>query len=439
MNRRRLMTVIGVFVLAWSVPPAQAQIPALSSRAGAAYTLYLNFGGFNFNGNWGNTGLAPGSTGAFGTSDQIREIWARTAEKYSAFNVNVTTVDPAVAAGQASSDAQRQLFYDNSSRLMHTVIGSGTWFGAAGGVSYIGVAPFSYSGIGTTNGFHTNWVFTNFLANGSKFIAEATAHENGHGLNLDHQSDFQVNGNINNEYSSNGGASGNGSYAPIMGNSYGSQRGTWRTGTYSNGTVQNDVATLLSNSGFSLVDDGIGHSFATATNLPLTGTLVDSTLAQGVITPLTGQTPNAIGIDNYTKDYFRFTMGQTGEVTLTVTNGGDWLTPGVASVGATLRSRLSIFRASDLLNAFGTGVEAANTLSTTFTGVLTAGTYYARISSFGGQTSSFDGTAQYFDMGSYILSGSGILPGIGAAAPEPGTFALLGLGLIGLVRYRRRK
>ena len=44
-----------------------ASIPALNSRPGAAYTLYLNFGGFAFTGTWGGgaTNGTPGVTPAY--------------------------------------------------------------------------------------------------------------------------------------------------------------------------------------------------------------------------------------------------------------------------------------------------------------------------------------------------------------------------------------
>ena len=64
-------------------------VPALESRPGAAYTIYLDFGGFSYAGAWlGST--TPGVTPAFGdatggfTAQQqanIANVWARVAEK----------------------------------------------------------------------------------------------------------------------------------------------------------------------------------------------------------------------------------------------------------------------------------------------------------------------------------------------------------------------
>ena len=192
-------------------------VPVLNSNPGAAYTVYLDFAGFNFAGTWGgqSTDGVPGTTPAydgvtttFAAADQgnIRNIWARVAEKYSAFNVNVTTVDPAPAG---ASDLQRQLFYDSTSQLMHTVIGgNGSWTGG-GGISYEGVDQYSFSQYASDNsgagrGYHTDFVFPDRLggAGALQNIGEASSHENGHGFGLSHQSDY-TGSTLTSEYSSN--------------------------------------------------------------------------------------------------------------------------------------------------------------------------------------------------------------------------------------------
>src|SRR6185369_15345087 len=108
------------------------------------------------------------------------------------------------------------------------------------------------------------------------------AHENGHGLNLNHQSDQSP----FNEYST-GTGTGPGSKAPIMGKSYNSERGLWRIGYTSAGGTQDDLSTIM-NSNPTLapfIDDGVGHTVLTATPLPLIGPAVDYNLAKGVIVP----------------------------------------------------------------------------------------------------------------------------------------------------------
>lgn len=420
-------------------------IPTLSSRPGAAYTLYLDFGGFNFAGTWGATGRTPGNVAAFGNAsgsfdvaqqESIREVWARVAQKYTPFDINVTTLDPAVAANQASTDALRQAYYDQTPRLMHTVIADGTWYGASGGVSYLGVAPDAWStaeyNAGAGAGWHTNWIFSNYLAASPKNIGEAAAHENGHGLNLSHQSDYTGTTKIR-DYSA-----GNATYAPIMGNSYGTVRGAWRMGDASDGSahfLQNDPAVIAANPGLGgYIDDGIGHTLQTATPLPLLGNLVDVSAAQGVIVPLSTTNPDPIGAANYSSDFLSFHTDGT-PVTLTLNNGSEFLVAGVADPGATLRSSLTILDGAG--NFVAAGIEASSTLSVTFAGTLDAGDYFAVISSYGGatQTLSSAGTTynltEYYDMGSYFLSGSGF------AVPEPGILLLGAMGVMVLARRRR--
>lgn len=453
-SQRMALLALGIVVCGSS---AYAQIPELSSRSGAAYTLYLNFGGFNFTGTWGGEvgGPTPGNTPAYSVDantgsftatelTNIRRIWARTAEKFVGFNINVTTIDPAIAAGQAGSHFARQAYYDSTARLMHTVIGgTGSWANFIGGYSFVGTTQNSYSvagfNSGAGRGLKTNWSFMgpNFdWAGDTQFAGEVTAHENGHGLGAGHQSDFNGNAFVN-EYSSGSGV-GNGSYAPVMGNSYDSQRGTWRIGDTAVGQnnarqTQNDVHVIAANSGLNYVDSGVGHTFATATPLAIASGTVDPLMAKGHINPITETNPNPIGEDNYTKDVFAF-RSTGGQVNLRLNNGAQLLQAGTPDPGITLRSRLRIF--DSFGNLVANGTEDGSTLFTTYSANLGAGDYFAQVSSFGGfQFAGNFNNGQYFDMGSYFLTGSGSL----AMVPEPATLAALGLGAAALLRRRRRK
>jgi hypothetical protein len=455
---RLVAACCGLLALAASRPAHAASstipgTPQLGSNPGAAYTIYLDFGGFNFTGTW--DGETPGVTPAYSTDadattfttvelSNIQQIWARAAQKFVGFSVNVTTVDPAVAAGQAGSDSTRQAYYDSQAKIMHTVIGgTGIWNGG-GGVSYVGLVqnaynPASFNG-GAGAGFHTDFVFAGLSSNNTKFIGEATAHENGHGLGLNHQSDFNGTALVN-EYSTNNDASGNGSYAPIMGASYqiaghtnNAQRGVWRSGTSdasSSGagifSMQNDVATIMQNPAMTYVDDSVGHSRATATPLALSGSTVNPSGAHGWITPISTNNPNPIGAGNYTTDFFSFTSDGINPVSLTVNDGTDFLTPGVADPGITLASSLLI--RDNAGNIVGTVVTAADTLSETFSGLLSAGTYFAEVESAGGYTSTFDPSAQYYNMGAFFITG---------AVPEPASLMLM-IPLVSVMLRRLRR
>ncbi len=432
--RIRTLRFAFALIVATSAASSFAEIhpvgPQLSSLAGAPYTVYLDFTGFTYPGNWG--GGTPNSVPAYDTdndpntfsSDEMREIneaWAAVSQKYVGFNVNVTTVDPAAAG---LTDAGRKDYYDVTAKMMHTIIGGdNAWFSTgAGGVSYVGTTQWSYP----ESEYHTNWAFPVNLGGGfPKYVAEAAAHENGHGLSLWHQHDENSGG----EYSTNGGASGYGSYSPTVGVGYYSQRSTWREGDPNKGNY-NDVAVILSNDGIgSLRDDGIGHDFFSATPLSMMGLDINSAFAKGFINPGSSLNPTPLGENNYTADFYSFQTG-SGVVTLTVNDGTSFLKDGQADPGATLESVMRIFDAKGMLVA--TGIEDPSTLSETFSGFLTGGTYYLQVGALGGYTSAYEPNAHYYTMGGYFLSGKF------ESVPEPATFAVVGLGCAVMLRRRKK-
>jgi len=248
-------------------------------------------------------------------------------------------------------------------------------------------------------------------------------------------------GNYN--YGTGTGFAAAGSYSPIMGASYYTQRGTWRVGTtIESGTeiTQNDSRGIVTNPGMNgYIDDGIGHTMATATALALSGTTINYSLAQGVITP-SSTASNPTGVSNYTSDFFAFHSGG-GSLSITVNDGSEFLSPGTADPGVTLRSTLEILDASG--DVLGTGTEDASTLFETYTGNLAPGNYYLEVNSHGGYAQTLSGTAgtytttNYYEMGSYFITGSGV-----GLAPEPGSLSLMltagGLGgILWLVRARK--
>jgi hypothetical protein len=405
----------------------------------APYEIYLDFGGFSFNGDWADQGL-PGITPAYDTNGDastfsaseltnIQNVWSRVAEKYAPFNVNVTTVDPAVAAGQAANDTQRQNYYDNEPKMMHTVIGGdGAWTGGGGGGISAGVG-FTADAQPGSNGYHMDWVFSALAPTNLHFVGDASAHENGHGLGLSHQSDYNGNTLVN-EFSP-GTNSGPIPQAPLMGYSYTAQRSMWKIGTAdtSNGSgtppvIQNDPQTILGNPGIGpFVNDGIGHNLVSATPLPLSGLVINSSLAKGVIVPASSTNPTTSGEANYVADFWSFSTG-AGSVSITSNAGRSTITSGLADPGAMLDSTLRIFNTSGQLVAS----SATASLSETISLILGAGTYYAEVVS-----AADPNNTGFFDMGSYFLSGSLV------AVPEPSTFALLAVGVFALGWAKRRR
>ena len=147
--------------------------------------------------------------------------------------------------------------------------------------------------------YGTGWAFTNHLINGTpKYTAVAAEHEAGHQFGLDHQREYDADGNLVNEYraSTDGGLT-----APIMGNGYYAVRALWSNGTSASATSdQYDTSILASTLGYR--PDVNNHDFAHATPLTVNGTSIS---ASGVIEQPTEN------------DYFSFTT-LAGQVTLNV-------------------------------------------------------------------------------------------------------------------------
>jgi hypothetical protein len=351
---------------AWSAKSAPAGVPQLSSRPGAQATLYLDFDGHRES-RWGSytSVVTPaydtdGNYGSFSAAEAaaIREIWARVAEDYAPFNINVTTVAPPLIANR---QAARIVIGGNHS----------DWFGSsAGGVAYIGGFSNGASNVG--------YVFEDALGNGNpRFTAEAATHEAGHLFGLAHQAEWEG-GQMTTEYNA-----GNGAWAPIMGVGYYADRTTWSRGATAAGpgAVQDDLAVLAgSTNGFGYAPDDFGSTTAAASALPLSGSNVN---VAGLI---------GTGSD---RDVFRFSTGG-GSLNLSLSSAG---------VGANLDGAL------DLLNAAGQTIASASpagALGASLARTLAAGTYYVVVRASGG----------YGNLGRYTLRGG--LSG-GRASEQPQT------------------
>jgi hypothetical protein len=229
----------------------------LHSLAGASKVIYLDFDGHvtsgtiwnsNFNGGADIVSLPydfDSNTGSFSDAElsRIQKIWARVAEDFAMYNIDVTTEDPGVEAMRLSGSG------DQNYGVRVIISPSSTWYGNAGGVAYIG--SFDW------NSDTPTFVFSNKLGNGSeKYVTDAASHETGHTLGLYHD------GADGTAY-----YAGHGNWAPIMGVGYYEAITQWSKGEYAGANnTEDDLAVMLTN-GASYRSDDHGDWINNATML----------------------------------------------------------------------------------------------------------------------------------------------------------------------------
>ncbi len=365
-------------------PPVGGSIPLLHSNPTFTKKLYLDFDGQlvsgtewnnqNYTGTY-NTGAVinapPFSTDAdlanYSASElaTIHDVWARVAEDYAPFQVDVTTENPGASAFTAGGQAIRA--------LVTTDVDATTgvqWFPLAGGVAYLNSWNF-------TSGAPV-FIFANHLGNGfAKYVAEAASHEVGHSLNLSHDGRTTPSESY---YAGHGsGATG---WAPIMGVGYYQSLSQWSKGEYANANnTQDDLAIITS--ALPYIADDYGNNAATAS--PLNVDSLGNFAASGLISTQTDV------------DAFRFAT-QGGSVTLKV-EPFDFAT-GKANLDAQLT----------LVNANGVTVAVVNdpaTLNATLTTTLTKGIYTLLVDGVGkAPVAGDEGYSDYDSLGKYSIAGT---------------------------------
>jgi len=218
----------------------------LHSNPGAKRTIFLDFDGATVRGtSWNRFGVRngfhpgwdPANNGPkFNAREKriVQSVWARVAEDYAPFAVDVTTQQPRDA--RIHRNGRRDKVFGTrvlitESRQAFTVICNR----ACGGVSFIG----SFDRKGKVHRRQQPaWVFPAGLRNGTKAVAEAASHEAGHTLGLEHD------GGLSTSY-----YQGHGAWAPIMGASYFRPITQWSNGSYAFATTHQDDVRVISRNG----------------------------------------------------------------------------------------------------------------------------------------------------------------------------------------------
>ena len=331
-------------------------VPVHNSLPGAVAVAYLDMDGQIVSGTqWlsGGTITAGGIASSF-TQAQMTEIWRRTAEDYSPFQINVTTDEAVYLAAPTNRRIRCIITPDNE------------WYGAAGGVAYIN----SFTWTGDT----PCWVFSDQLANTARYIAEACSHEIGHTLGLLHDGRISPS-----EGYYQGHGSGEVGWAPIMGVGYYQLLVQWSRGEYlSANNKEDDLAIITTQNGFTYRGDQQPGTPSGAPALTANGTSVSGS---GII---------ETGSD---ADTFAFT-----------TTGG---TVSLSALGDATSQNLDLL--AEIVDANGNVLASSNPDTLTDAAVstsLAAGTYYVRVSGVGRGAPLADGYSDYGSLGQYTISGT---------------------------------
>eukprot|EP00775_Hariotina_reticulata_P009441 gene9441-9606_t len=238
----------------------------LASRPGSTKKIWLDFIGGSYVGTAWNVAKnitqidipsydKDGDTTTFNSAERsdIVAIWRAVAEDFAPWDVDVTTIRPANLAG-------------NTMRV--SIGGNNSWYGAAGGVAYVGVFGRS------DTYYQPAFVFPKNLGpDYPRYIWEAVSHEVGHTLGLSH--DGVTGGSAYYQ--------GQGDWAPIMGVGYYKPLTQWSKGEYTGANqLQDDVAIITNKLG--ALPPGNGNSISLATPLvPVVSGSTATATASGIV------------------------------------------------------------------------------------------------------------------------------------------------------------
>lgn len=363
----------------------------LQSLPSATKTIYLDFTGHTtptaIASSFGSTTpiysppFSVDADPAFSTVelDTIQRVWARVAEDFAPFQVNVTTREP-------SLDDLRKVGTADTRWGIRVVIGdqdSGNH--PAAGVGGIAI-------LGSFNDADDVPCFVNTASSTNEnYIAINSSHEAGHSLGLDHHGISGVLPPPGDYYGGHGGTGPTG-WGPIMGAPFSRNLTQWSKGEYAMATtLQDDLAVIVGGNGFGYRPDDVGGTFTASRRL--TRPAGQTTLqGRGIIER------------NTDADVFSFTV-TTGVVDLRVRP--------LSVLDATTFSGANLDVGATLYSSDGrvvADVQPQNRLDAQFTGVLTGGTYYVRVFGTGNGDPLVDGYSNYASLGQYTVDVSQSTP-----------------------------
>ena len=344
---------------------ANCQIPKLNSIAsGTPFTIFLDFDGHTVQSGAWQSGTAFICAPAAVNATQITEIFNRVSEDYRPFNVNITT------------DSTTFLAAPITKRIRIIITPTSAWYQGVGGVAYTG----SFNWGDDTPAF----VFSDRLGNNPKYLAECCTHESGHTLGLAHQSTYDNNCNLTEQYCT-GTGSGETAWSPVMGNSYYRNMTGWDDGPtpYSCSSKQDNLSIITTQNGFTYRTDDFAETMDNNTLL-----LNASAFSlQGIITTPTD------------KDAFKIDIAQAGYVHIDVTP----YSIGPLNAGADLDVMMLLYNSSKVLIRTYNPLNNMNVVVDTS---LNVGIYYLVVAGAGNNN-----VTNYGSLGSYTISGfRGALP-----------------------------
>lgn len=367
-----------------------ASIPLLNSYPSANQSIYLDFDGqIVTNTDWNQHNddraiYAPafdmdGDRHTFSQSelDTIENIWARVAEDFAPFDINVTTEEPASGDFIRGNRAIRILISSN----FDTWTGN-RWFHNVGGVAFVGSWRW--------NSDTPAWVFENNLSDDESRIAEAASHEAGHTLGLSHD------GTLDGEEYFQGHGTGDLSWAPLMGTGYNKAVTQWSRGEYRNASSQQDDLTVI----------------ASTTN-DISFRVDDHAASLNLATPLSEAKLTESWLSNFSSVESQLGKGVTGEGVITRSTDQDVFT--FTSLGGHVRLQANPIEHGPnldiqllLIDSRGNLITKANptdSLSAAIQLDLPMGDFYLVVDGVGQGNPGDDGYSDYGSLGQYTIVG----------------------------------